>query len=67
MNKTTIFYGSISLGLISGLIAIYYIVPGFDHILVSGDPAGSHFKHFIAFAVLAAIFFAVAVMNRNKK
>lgn len=37
------------------LIAVYYLIPGINHILASGDPTSPHIKHAIAFLALAVV------------
>lgn len=37
------------------IIAIYYLVPGMNHVLVSEDPLGRHVKHAVAFLALAVV------------
>ncbi|GCE13878.1 hypothetical protein [Tengunoibacter tsumagoiensis] len=66
MSKRQIFLGAIVLAVLFFLIAIYYIVPGYDHLFVTHDSASSHFNHFIAFFGLAVISGFVALVNRSK-
>lgn len=37
------------------LIAVYYLVPGIDHVLASGEPNRPHLKHAVAFLALAIV------------
>jgi hypothetical protein len=37
------------------LIAVYYLIPGINHILASGDPTSRHLKHAVAFLALAVV------------
>jgi hypothetical protein len=37
------------------LIAVYYLIPGINHVLASGDPTSPHVKHAIAFLALAVV------------
>ncbi len=65
MNKTTIFYGGIAVAVIALLLAVYYIIPGVYHVLAS-DPMKAHYKHAVAFTVLAIIGVLAAVVNRPR-
>jgi len=37
------------------LVAVYYLIPGINHILTSGDPTSPHVKHAVAFLALAVV------------
>ena len=37
------------------LLAVYYLIPGINHVLASGDPTSPHLKHAIAFLALAVV------------
>ncbi|MBA2678091.1 MAG: hypothetical protein H0U76_06820 [Ktedonobacteraceae bacterium] len=63
-NNTTIFYGAIAVAIIAIAIAVYYAVPGINHILVSDNPTGFHLKHMVAFIILAVIGILAALVNR---
>lgn len=43
------------LAVICVAIAIYYIIPGFYHVLTFSDPYKSHLTHFVLFLGLAVI------------
>ena len=65
-NKTTLFYGAIVVAIVAIAIAIYYAVPGINHILVSGNPTAFHVKHVVAFSILAIIGILGALVNRPR-
>jgi len=37
------------------LIAVYYLVPGINHVLVSQNPLSRHLKHAVVFLALAVV------------
>lgn len=37
------------------LIAVYYLIPGVNHVLVSENPLSRHVKHALAFFALAVV------------
>ena len=37
------------------IVAVYYLIPGVNHVLVSEDPWGAHVKHAVAFLALAVV------------
>jgi hypothetical protein len=55
----------IGVGVVCLLLAIYYIIPGIYHPLVSSDPNGSHLKHFLVFLALAVVAFVGSRFARN--
>jgi hypothetical protein len=63
-NRSTIFYGAIVVTIIAIAIAVYYAVPGINHVLVSDNPNGFHLKHMVAFIILAIIGILAALVNR---
>ena len=63
-NNTTLFYGAIGVAIVAIAIAIYYAVPGINHILVSDNPTAFHLKHVVAFVILAVIGILAALVNR---
>jgi hypothetical protein len=82
MKRSTLFYISAAIALISVMIAVYFLVPGIYHpylSLSSGHPglvdATKHPKvvrsvhriYAAAFFFLAAIFASIAFLNRPKK
>lgn len=52
-------------GIVCLLVAIYYIIPGYPHILTTSDPNGSHLKHFLVFLALAVVAFVGSRFARN--
>lgn len=67
MKSPAAFYGAIVAAVIMLLIAIYYLVPGVTHVLVSSDPTGPHIKHAVLFGALFVICGLVAAISRPKK
>ncbi len=68
MKKSTIFYGALVVALISLACAVYYTLPGVNHILVSGshpplDPQPAHMALFYGIAVVCII---AALVTRPK-
>lgn len=66
MNRTTMFIGAIIIAIIAILACVYYIMPGFDHILVTHDAAKAHPTHAVAFGALAVICIVAALVTRPK-
>ena len=52
MKSPAAFYGAIVAAVIMLLLAIYYLIPGVTHVLVSSDPMGAHIKHAVLFGAL---------------
>jgi threonine/homoserine/homoserine lactone efflux protein len=48
------------------IVAIYYIIPGYDHFLVSTNSSASHIKHAVAFGAISGLSLIVAIINRPK-
>jgi hypothetical protein len=69
MNRTTIFIGALVIALLSLVLAIYYALPGVNHVLVSGTqpPRDPQPTHVALFAVLAVLCIIVALVNRPIK
>ena len=67
-NKLALFGGAIVVAVICLAISIYYIIPGYDHLFISGSVANqSHPKHALAFFALAAICVILALVTRPKR
>ena len=54
MSRSRMVYTiGVALAVVFVAIAIYYIIPGFYHVLTFSDPKRSHVTHFILFIALA--------------
>jgi hypothetical protein len=69
MNRMTIFVGALIIALLSLALAIYYALPGVNHVLVSGaqPPRDPQPTHVALFAVLTVLGLIVALVNRPVK
>ena len=56
-----------ALAVICLAIAIYYIIPGFYHVLTFSDPYKSHLTHFVLFLGLAVISVLAARFVANSR
>jgi len=65
-KNPTLFYGVLLLALFTLIACIYYVIPGFSHILVTHDPLAMHPTHAAAFAALTVVCIIVALVNRPK-
>jgi hypothetical protein len=65
-NKMASFLGAIGACVVCLGISIYYIIPGYNHLLVTQDSSSSHPKHALAFFALAMICIVVALVTRPK-
>ncbi len=63
-NNTTLFYGAIVVAVVAIAIAVYYAIPGINHILVTDNHTAFHLKHMVAFIILAIIGILAALVNR---
>ncbi|GHO92607.1 hypothetical protein KSF_026550 [Reticulibacter mediterranei] len=61
-----LFYGAIAVAIVALLITIYYVIPGVNHVLVSGNPTAVHLKHVFLFAVLTVLGIIAALVTRPK-
>lgn len=66
-NRKLLFIGGIVVAILAILCAIYYIIPGYDHILVTHDSTASHPTHFVVFLGLTIVGVLVALVSRPKK
>ncbi len=68
MRNPTVFFGAIVIAVIAALVAIYYAIPGVNHVLISGDvPAvDPQPKHIILFAAIAAVCVVAALVTRPR-
>jgi DMSO/TMAO reductase YedYZ heme-binding membrane subunit len=65
-KSPAIFYGAIVAAIIAILVAVYYALPGYSHILVTHDPMARHITHTAAFGALALICIVAALVTRPK-
>jgi hypothetical protein len=65
-NNSGLFFGAIAVAIIGVLLCVYYLIPGVNHLLVSGSPLAAHYKHAAAFAALAVIGIIGALVTRPK-
>ena len=65
-NKIALFGGAILAAVICLAVSVYYIIPGYDHVLVTHDSTQSHPTHALAFFALAVICVVFALVTRPK-
>jgi hypothetical protein len=66
-NNRALFYAAIVVAVLAILVCIYYVIPGYNHVLVtSGDPKATHVKHALAFGAVAVIAIIGALVTRPK-
>lgn len=63
-NKRPLFWGAIVGGVICLAVSIYYIIPGYEHVLVTHDSTYSHPTHAFAFFALAMMCVVVTLVTR---
>lgn len=66
MSKTTTLTICIVLAILFFAIAIYYFIPGYNHLFSSHSPMDRQTKHTLAFAGLGVLSILVALVNRPK-
>jgi len=68
MSRTTIFSLSIIVAILCIIIAVYYAIPGVNHVLVSGKVAANQPQptHIVLFVIIAVLGVLVALINRPK-
>ncbi|MBV9689037.1 MAG: hypothetical protein JO202_04930 [Ktedonobacteraceae bacterium] len=65
-NNPTLFFGAIGVAVIAVALSVYYIIPGYSHILVTHDPMAGHPTHALGFAAIAVVCIIAALVNRPK-
>jgi H+/Cl- antiporter ClcA len=65
-NSIALFWGAIVACAVSLAISVYYMVPGYNHMLVTHDATHSHPTHAFAFFALAVICAIFALVRRPK-
>jgi hypothetical protein len=66
LKNPAVFYGAIIVAVIALALAIYYVIPGINHVLVSGNPTAMHLKHVALFGVIAVLGVIAALVTRPK-
>lgn len=66
LKNPAVFYGAIIVAVIALALAIYYVIPGINHVLVSGNPTAMHLKHVALFGVIAVLGVVAALVARPK-
>lgn len=68
MNKTVLFLGAIAAAVVCVLVAVYYAIPGYHHVLTFGTHPANEMQptHVALFAVLAVICVVAALVTRPK-
>jgi len=65
-KNPAIFYGAIVVAVIALALSIYYMIPGYSHILVTHDSTAMHLTHAIGFAAITVVCIIAALVNRPK-
>jgi CDP-diglyceride synthetase len=69
VNKTVLFFGAIAAAVVCAIVAVYYAIPGYHHVLTfskSHAPNDMQPTHVALFAVLAIICVIAALVTRPK-
>lgn len=66
LKNPAVFYGAIVVAIVSLALAIYYVVPGINHVMVSGNPTAMHLKHVALFAAIFIVCVIGALVTRPK-
>lgn len=53
-------------GVLSLLVAVYYVIPGYYHVLTNSDPYKSHLTHTLVFAALGVLALIGSRFARNR-
>lgn len=65
-KNPVIFYGGIVVAVIALALSVYYILPGYSHVLVTHDPTARHVTHAVGFAAIAIVAIIAALVTRPK-
>lgn len=65
-KNPALFYGAIVVAVIALAICIYYVMPGYYHVLASHDFTSTQPKHAIAAAAIAVICILAALVTRPR-
>lgn len=68
MKNPAVFFGAIVIAVIALLLAIYYAVPGVNHVLVSNPATATQFqlKHVVLFVAIFVVCVIAALVTRPK-
>ncbi len=66
LKNPAVFYGAIIVAVVALALAIYYVVPGINHVLVSGNPTAMHLKHVALFGAICVLGIIAALVTRPK-
>lgn len=66
LKNPAVFYGAIIVAVVALVLAIYYVIPGINHVLVSGNPTAMHLKHVALFGAIAVLGVIAALVTRPK-
>jgi hypothetical protein len=68
VNKMVLFFGAIAAAVVCALIAVYYAIPGYHHVLTFGSHPANEMQpsHVALFAILAVICVVAALVTRPK-
>ncbi len=65
-KNPALFFGGIGIAIVAIALSVYYIIPGYSHLLVTHDSTSAHPTHAILFAAIALISILAAVINRPR-
>lgn len=65
-KNPAMFYGAIVLAIVFLLVCVYYILPGYYHVLSTHDFTKPQLKHALLFGVLAILAILAALVTRPK-
>lgn len=66
-KNPALFFGGIGVAIIAIALSVYYIIPGYSHILVTHDPTSAHLSHAVLFAAIALISILAAAVSRPRR
>ncbi len=68
MKNPAVFFGAIVVAVIALILAIYYAVPGVNHVLVTDPATATQFqlKHVVLFAAIFIVCIIAALVTRPK-
>jgi len=66
LKNPAVFYGAIIVAVIALALAIYYVIPGVNHVFVSGNPTAMHLKHVALFGAIFVVCLIGALVTRPK-
>lgn len=63
MKNPALFYLGILVAIVGVALAVFFLVPGINHVITDSQ---THVKHAIAFFALAVVGILIALVNRPK-